>query len=115
MGAALHFVGVLEGNYGVGAVGDGRAGHDANDATGGYRDIRQFACGNRARDFEGYRVVGGCSMNIGCPKRVAVHRGVVQRRDVVGCEGVLFEHLSDCFEQGRLLGFQRPEVAQDAL
>ena len=53
-------------------------------------------------------------MDVGCLKGVAVHGGVVEGRDVVGCECVLGEDLSDGFEQGCAPGIQWVEVAQDA-
>ena len=112
--AALHFVGVLEGYDGVRAVGDGCAGHDADHFPGGYRYTGQFARGDGARDFEGYRVVGGCAVDIRCPKRVPVHGGVVERWDVVGRERVFREYLPDCVQQGRPRGFEPMEVVEDA-
>ena len=93
---------------------DGGAGHDADCVPGGYCDAGKLACGDCACDAECYGGVGGCAVDVGCLKGVAVHGGVVEGRDVVICEGVLGEHLPDCAQQGSVLGFQRVEVAQDA-
>ena len=96
VGAALHLVGVFEGDYGVCAIGDGGAGHDADCVPGGYCDAGKLACSDCARDAECYGGVGGCAMHVGCLQGVAVHGGVVEGRDVVIREGVLGEHLPDC-------------------
>ena len=42
-----------------------------------------------------YGGVGRCAAHVGCLKSVAVHGGVVERRDVVICKGVQGEHLPD--------------------
>ena len=113
--ASLHLVGVLEWDYGVGAVWDGCAGHDADCAAGGNIHLGEFARGDCSGDLERDGVVCGCAAHVGCLKRVAVHGGVVEGWDVVGCERVFGEHLPYGFEQWCPVGFQRVEVAHDAL
>ena len=99
VGTALHLVGVFEGNTASAPSGTGAPVMMRDRFAPSNGDVGEFAGCDYTRYIENDGVVSGCSVGIGSLQRIAVHCGVVERRDVVGCECVLGEDLPDCFEE----------------
>ena len=46
---------------------------------------------------------------------VAIHRGVIKRRNVEGRDGVLGEHLAEAVEQRERFRLERVEIGEDTI
>ena len=115
LGAGYLLVRLLERDDGVRAAGHRRAGHDADSGAGSYRAFVEVACRQLARDLEpdGVRLTG--VRRVGGAHGVAVHRRVIERRDVEAGDSVLGQHLAQGVRQRLPLGLQPADECEDAL
>ncbi len=68
-----------------------------------------------ARDAKGARRRLRCARRVGGVDGVAVHRRVVERRDVEGRDDILGEHLAERVEEGAIFGLAALDITEDAL
>ena len=93
--------GALDHHDRVGTVGHRRAGHDPDRLARSDRDGRRVPGGELADHPEPHRVLLGWHRGVGGPHRVAVHRGVRERRHRLGRADPLGEHEPERVGAGR--------------
>ena len=106
------WLGVLLANDGIGAGGQRGAGEDARRFARTHRFGGEAARGHRLDDAQ---LDARAARDVRPAHGVAVHRGVVPRRQVHGARHVLGEHQVERLAQGAALGRQRAEVLEDEL
>ena len=100
--------GELDGHDRVDAVGQGCAGHDLG--RGALRHGRRRRLARGQLDDDGEAAAPG--LQLGAAHGEAVHRGVVEGRHPLPRDDVPGGRAAEGFEQGDLLGRQRPHAGQ---
>ena len=102
-------------HYAVSTMRNWRSGHDLDGGVGTDREWSSRAgrnlTDNRQRDG-----VGFCRLNdVLGPDRIAIHRRVVEARQIDGANEVLVNRQPERLNQRLIIGLQRADTAQDPL
>ena len=108
-GLAIDFVGILEGDDGVTALGRRCAGHDAEGSSRFNATVGNLPGGNEANNPQDSGTFRGSVPHVLVAEGIAVHSRVVGRRDVQGRKNVLSQGLSQYVQDGSGLRLQRAE------
>jgi hypothetical protein len=106
-------VGVLLSDDGVGPGGERGASEDARRRAGLYGANRRVARRDRLEDSQDARMLAARAAYVDRTQRVAVHTGVVPRRQVDRARHILGEHEIEGLREGPALRWQRFAFGED--